>query len=269
MAMKRLHSDEAYKWLEVIKCDFSHDEQPCRVSCRLPSGYESYTKIFHPIYERVGIDDVDLTWNDIKVPDLYESPELQALMQDSTAVYQVEPDSEQTRRILWSEMCEKYRVPFSSLLSSDSFTRAFPKKSWPVGLFGPEDGALDTESCSALVSVLTKLSRDDTIFFEYDAHAWPPDWDPKIEWSDMFYSGRLEDPLNGLIDGSQNFTPTLWWPESHDWIVYSDWDLTFTLVAGSRALCEALIDNEVLETVEIEYSARVDHLADASDDVHS
>ncbi len=245
MAFKRLYSSQAFEWLRSIRCDFKHVGQPCRVSCHLPSGYESYVKIFHAIYEDQEIAEIGKGWEG------FSKISSSDLIRTSGAANGSLSDSERPRRISWKGLCEYFDIPFDSSVSVDQFTSLFPDGRWPYALFGPIEGTLDTESCFALISVLREFSRNEKIYFEYDSYAWPPDWNPEKEWGDMFYVGRLEDLLEGQTDGSLNFTPTLWWPESHDWVVYSDWDLSYTLIAGSSELSAEIRENETLEALQI------------------
>lgn len=59
------------------------------------------------------------------------------------------------------------------------------------------------------------------------------------------------------------YTPTHWFPADRSWLVCTDYDLTFTIVAGSKRLAHDLIQNPSLECLPVTPSTRVNDKADA------
>ncbi len=62
--------------------------------------------------------------------------------------------------------------------------------------------------------------------------------------------GPLPDP--GPSTDVWEMAPNLIWPESRDWFVASEYDFDSTLVGGSRALIEAILDSSDLEAWEVD-----------------
>jgi hypothetical protein len=77
----------------------------------------------------------------------------------------------------------------------------------------------------------------------------------------ILFRGVLDELPNFIARGEYQFTPEYLWPADHSWCVCSDYDLTFTIVAGSTELVSNLLNNATLEALEVTPQTRVDSFA--------
>ena len=57
-------------------------------------------------------------------------------------------------------------------------------------------------------------------------------------------------------------SPTVWWPADRAWCVGTEIDFTETLIGGSRACIEAVLNHPELEALPITLDARLDSRGD-------
>lgn len=76
--------------------------------------------------------------------------------------------------------------------------------------------------------------------------------------------GPLEELSVFLTNGTYQFTPEYWWPADHSWCVCSDYDLTFTIVAGSQELVSRVLNDITLEALQVTPQTRIDAYAPMS-----
>lgn len=262
--MKQLGSLSKIDWIAgVLRSRTS--ETSCTVAHCVPPIFPAYAKIFHPIYEDLAVRDHELTWQkeDVKsralsvdAPKTEVAAIIQAAIERSTLVYGgVQPESRPVR-LRWVELARRLNLPFVPTLSSRSFTRQFAGGSWPRRLIGPEEGNLAGSDRDALASILRRHTDVDRCLF----HVWLLATE---EWNDLLFEGILDDALlfPEKVPGVR-FTPTHWFPEDRTWFVCTDYDLTFTLVGGSKGLVDELMRSHVLECVPVSPETRIDYKAD-------
>lgn len=79
----------------------------------------------------------------------------------------------------------------------------------------------------------------------------------------------FEGPLSTIVQFDEmgfSTSPTAWWPKDRQWVVYTDWDLSFTVIAGSAELDARLNRSRELEIVRVAPETRID---DGADDINS
>ena len=79
-------------------------------------------------------------------------------------------------------------------------------------------------------SIFGAIQKDQDSFFRFSEIAFIAT-DKAIH-----FCGTLDELPTFLAGGKYQFTPEYWWPADHSWCVCSDYDLTFTIVAGSKEL---------------------------------
>jgi hypothetical protein len=114
----------------------------------------------------------------------------------------------------------------------------------------PDLGNLAPHVFEALLGVLAEHTTSDTCWFcLWDGYGGLGDQPgPRVElpWRDyLLFTG-------GLRDWSESRSPNLFWPDDRAWCVASEIDFDSTLVAGSRALVEALCTAPGLEAWTVE-----------------
>jgi hypothetical protein len=145
-------------------------------------------------------------------------------------------------RIRWRDLSERIGIPFTPGIHGGSFVE--PDGSWSSEYFAPDEGYLPTDHVQRLAEL---LATDQPHYFWYEVYT-PHGLDGEGE--EVLYRGTLLD-LPGTMVEHDREPPTYWWPEDRSWCVCVDWDLSFTVVGGSRDLVDSLHADDVLETIEI------------------
>jgi hypothetical protein len=72
-------------------------------------------------------------------------------------------------------------------------------------------------------------------------------------------SGRSYLLFNGPVDDAARFhlgyrfqSPALWWPDDRAWFVHTEIDGTSTYVGGSRSMIDRLVEEQILESFEVD-----------------
>lgn len=234
----------------------------------IPPIFSSYTKILHPIYEDLSIQNKELTWQEedkakapMPVPKTETERTLADILSGSTLVYGGSHAGSRLARIRWADLAGRLGLSVGPTISAQSFTRKFPGGSWPRHLIGPEEGYINGPEREALASVLCRHTNVDRVFF----HFWllaTTNWE-----SDKLFEGLL-DEVSLFPDEALGVrrTPTHWFPEDRGWLVCSDYDLTFTLVGGSANLAHELLHHPALECLPVQPKTRVDWRGDLEED---
>ncbi|MBB3918334.1 hypothetical protein [Rhizobium fabae] len=231
------------------------------VSRLIPPIYPAYVKIFHPLYEDLTVEDMQLTWHEhalrFSQPTSGEQQDLEAtILRSATMVYGGPTSDSQLFPLRWRALCSALGIPYAPTLSVWSFTRHFVGGSWPKRLIGPDEGTLAPIERDALISVLRRRTPAGSCFF----HFWLLATE---DMEDLVFRGTLDEAAAFPDDvPGVRLTPTHWFPEDRSWLVCSDYDLTFTLVGGSESLVQDLMDSQVLECVRVHPGTRIDSHAD-------
>jgi hypothetical protein len=227
----------------------------------MPGVFPAYCKLFHPIHEDASIRNHALTWDEEKranpapVETEPGKKALAALLRDSVLVGHCSGVEEtQDARVLWQTLAERYGLVFNPEFNPESFRKVFKTGSWPRYLLGPAEGTLDRKTCEALISVFKPLSQTGGIYFRFS--------DYLMNDLPHLYSGDLNELTAFLTKPRFGSTPEYWWPDDRSWCVCTDWDLTFTLVGGSRTLVEACLAHPILECIVVTPETRIDFRAD-------
>lgn len=233
----------------------------------LPSIFSKYLKIFHAIYQDLSITDKSPTWDEIdkaNLPVIDESiPGHQAikdLFLKSTVVYGSPPEDFPGQRIYWKDFCEKLGLEFHPNVNSTTFTKAFPSGSWPRMYVGPSAGFIDPIGFAKLYRIIHDNTISQKWYFYYNLLS------TRDKRSDILYFANPIDFAKKykrkLIIDIVNGPPNYWFPKDKSCVVYTDVDLTFTLVGCSDLLAEKILENKELETAEISFNSRIDYRSD-------
>jgi|HubBroStandDraft_6_1064221.scaffolds.fasta_scaffold06787_2 hypothetical protein len=227
----------------------------------IPRGFSAYCKLFHPIHEDASIRSHNLTWDEEKrdnpapVETEPGKKALAAILSDSLLVGRWSGVEEaENARVSWRTLSERYGLLFHPEFNPESFRKAFETGSWPRYLLGPAEGTLDRKTCETLISVLKPFNKEQTVYFRFS--------DYLMNDQPHLYSGDLNELTSFLTKPNFGGTPECWWPQDRSWCVYTDWDLTFTLIAGSRELVDGCLAHTMLECIEVTPETRIDYRAD-------
>jgi hypothetical protein len=101
----------------------------------------------------------------------------------------------------------------------------------------------------------TALCRNQDSFFRFSEIAFIATDKP------IQFCGTLDELSTFLANGKYQFTPEYWWPADHSCCVCSDYDLTFTIVAGSKELVSGVLNDATLEAMQVTPETRIDSYA--------
>ncbi|MGK5543416.1 hypothetical protein ACSNOH_01545 [Streptomyces sp. URMC 127] len=158
------------------------------------------------------------------------------------------------RRLRWAELARRGGEPVvtEGLLPSH---RSAPDGrlddgSWPTGIKVPTEGSLDRESFLRLIDILIDHSpagpETRCLAFYSPLVMRAMEFDAR-----HVLTGRLGD-ARALADlEDPGFSPSNLWPEDRSWVVYTDYDLWASKVAGPTSLVESLIGDAEIEAVRL------------------
>ena len=156
------------------------------------------------------------------------------------------------RRLRWCDLADRWGVELAldSVNPISAFRPKLESGSWPVGIQPPAEGSLDWEALVRLVAVLDPFTGSQLVFAYSAPDAW---YGPHRETGSP---PLTVGPLRSLLDlyrGPGSFgSGQNWWPADHSWLVYTDWDLTYTVVQGTAKLAASLLDDAELETARLD-----------------
>ncbi|WP_438387887.1 hypothetical protein [Actinopolyspora saharensis] len=207
-----------------------------RVLSVIPSGFESYARLPHPVLSPEGRT---VRWSEVAA---------------------------------WSGIELHDRASFPEI----ALPRDLPEEPMPWNGEGPAEGTLPRGDAAVLAEILRESTTDpqDCWFCLWDGHGWddiaayhitddgsvlpgarPPDpvpaWvrsGPRVrlpERDHLLYTGPVEAVSAFVPEHGQ--TANLWWPADRSWCVATEIDLGETYLAGSRFLVERVLADRRLE----------------------
>jgi hypothetical protein len=244
--------DDAFKWIRAGREEFLPRDKPdwkSFISNLIPREFEAYAKILHQIDASYKNIDNPLTERELSLLKIPPCTKLRSF---------VEGLRQENRgpRIRWSELAQLFGVPFKAEICHEWFRAAMEEPGcWPRFLRGPDDAGLNAEELSALLSVLQPVAGSQDCFFRFSEISFIGTDKP------IQFCGPLDELSTFLATGKYQFTPEYWWPADQSWCVCSDYDLTFTIVAGSKDLVFGVLNAATLEALQVTPQTRIDSYA--------
>lgn len=232
--MEKLGSLEEYKWIRDETVYFLTDErQGSRVENFLPKRFNHYCKIIHPLFRDPQVEDEQLLWRDC-TPE--QTDEIQL-----------------GERLRLFGLAEKYGLKFSKELSAASLMNKL--NGFPRYIISGEEGEIEPKSLKRLVHVLQPFAEEASCYYYFDLLKTK-------DYVNALYHGKLAEVEEFATSDDLRLTPTYWWPAHKSWCLYSDIDLNFSLIGGSRELIDALLADDFLECIECDATTRIDNMVD-------
>ncbi len=135
----------------------------------------------------------------------------------------------------------------------------------------PDEGSLPSKECELLAGLVREFTETTELYYfcfweGYGQAEFDPAFRfrPKVKIFDRGYylfRGSLDPAL--AEKAFQCRSPTYWWPADRSWCIYTDIDGMDTLIGGSAACIEAVLNHPELEALPITLDARVDCGGDA------
>lgn len=201
----------------------------------VPKIYQAYCKVLQPMYVDQNVTDRSLMWTT-----------------DNEAFARGE-------RIFYRELARYYKLRYTKELSVNTILQACGQN-FPRYLSGVDEGTIDEESCRRIVSVL-RSSAGQPCFFYYD-FLKTPDLSIENNYMGKLFTGQLEEVLLLYTDARVKGSPSYWWPADKSWCVWTDYDLTFTIIGGPQMLIDAFVADDFLECIKVDVTTRIDRYAD-------
>jgi hypothetical protein len=240
-------SDDSFEWIRSVREELlSRDKSDWKsfVSDLIPKQFEAYAKVLHQIDARYENIDNPLTEAEITILKIPACTKLRSLLE------RLKKEG-QGPRVRWRELAHLYGVPFQAEICHECFRASMDEPGcWPRFLGGPDDGNLNVEELSAVLSVLRPFAKNQDSFFRFSEIAFIATDKP------IHFCGTLDELSTFLTE--YQITPEYWWPADHSWCVCSDYDLAFTIVAGSKELVSDVLNDATLEAIQVSPQTRVD-----------
>lgn len=240
--MKEVQAMEPFLWIkeETDSLDENKERVGNFVSHCVPKRYEAYCKLLHPMYADANVTD-------------------RSVMRDESDDRVEDQARVQGERVLYKDLAKECGMQYTREISSGTFWRAFGHH-FPRNLIGAEEGNIDEETCRRIMELLTPFTGNQPCYFHY-FFLKASDW-TDLNIDGKLFTGKLKEAQllykNESVDGA----PTYWWPEDKSWCVCTDYDLTFTLIGGTREIVDKFLADDFLECIEVESNTRIDYKAD-------
>jgi hypothetical protein len=244
--------DDAFGWIRTEREESLSRDDPnwkSLVSNLIPKKFDAYAKILHSIEARYENIDNPLSDHETALLKIPACSKLRSFVERLR-------EQREGPRIRWRALAELMGVPFAPEICHEWYrARMAEPGCWPRLLYGPSDGGLNAAELPETLSVLRSFTGSQYCFFRFSDITFIGTDKP------ILFRGVLDELSSFLADGQYQFTPEYWWPADHSWCLCSDYDLTFTILGGSRELIAAVLKNSNLESLEVTAQTRIDYLA--------
>ncbi len=158
-------SDEEFQWIESELAELVSGEDPNWkgnfVSHLLPSQFQVCAKILHRITAKYENIDNPLSDQELAILRIPPCTELRSFVESRR-------DSEEAPRIRWKALAELLNVPFQPEICHEWFRASLSDPTcWPRFLYGPDEGNLDYEELSEVLSILRPFAGEQKCFLRF------------------------------------------------------------------------------------------------------
>ncbi len=244
--------DDAFEWIRTGREELLPRDDPnwkSFVSNLLPKKFDAYAKILHGIQARYDNIDNPLPDREFALLEIPPCTKLRSFVENLRR-------RRRGSRIRWKTLAHLMNVPFAAEICHEWFRARMEEPGcWPRFLYGPSDGDLNNDELLEVLSILGCFTGSKDCFFRFGEI-------PAIGTDKpILFRGLLNELATFLNDRKDQFTPEYWWPTDHNWCLCTDYDLTFTIVGGSRKLITTILKNVSLEALEVTPQTRIDYKA--------
>ena len=163
-------------------------------------------------------------------------------IEDSFPQWQEVP--EDWPRVRWGELLAPAGKALSPDLGFSELQELTGLKPWPRALLPPLEGSLIVPMAKALAEALAPLTPVERVFFSYG-------WANRRSWDSAVFSGATPDLANwDRWDGTTG-SPEFVWPADRAWLLHTDPDACFTVVAGDERVAVMLASSPELECLRL------------------
>lgn len=261
---------EISNWIEDEKLPLTNGDfkiQGCTIGQCIPPTFESYCKIFHP-FEVTPDEPEILEKKDYRqkvILNFSISPDREIKLTETeydgteTDIYVRQQErlkdynSKTWKFVTWKSIAEKYDLLFHNEISRQTFVDKFEKIGWQKNLNFPSEGYLPRRHLVKLLELLNELSSSNEVYI-YQVM-------PHTIWKDNKDCDLVKCEFNEVLEYFNEDFKGYLYSADKSWMVYTDTDLTFTIVGGQKNLIDVLVSSE-LEALECLQTTRVDNYSD-------
>lgn len=245
-------SDTDFEWIQTGLSELVSSEvanwKGNFVSHLLPPKFEAYAKILHRITAKYENIDHPLSDREIALLRIPPCTELRSFVESKR-------DNEERPRVRWKELAELLGVPFEREICHEWFRASLRDPTcWPRFLYGPDEGNLDYEELSTLLSLFRLFTGEQECFLRFAAIPFMGTDRP------ILFGGALDEVVGFLKENKYQFSPEYLWPSDRKWCLCSDYDLMFTVVGGPQKLISSVLGSTALEALQVNPQTRIDSL---------
>jgi hypothetical protein len=259
------------KWIQEGTLPWTTDDFKlfgCTIGQCIPPTYEAYCKIFHPF--EITPDEPDVLApnkeygqqvtlqfnrdndNNLSISEIRPDGSIVNILERQKEQL-AEHNSKRWNLASWKSIAEKYGLFFHNEISQQKFVEKFQKIGWPKNLSFPSEGYLPRQLLIDLTYILKTAVTTDTVYI----YQFPPHTAFKGNKDCELVRCSLDEVLEYFGNGFVGYL----YASDKSWIVFTDTDLSFTIVGGQIQLIEKLI-NSSLEVLQCLSTTRVDMYAD-------
>lgn len=246
----RAGADKDFEWIQSGLSELVSSEDPTWkgnfVSHLLPPKFGAYAKILHRITANYENIDHPLSGREFALLRIPPCAELRSFVESQR-------HRAESPRIRWKALAELLSVPFVSEICHEWFRASLGDPTcWPRFLYGPDEGNLDYEELSELLSLLHLFTGKQECFLRFAPVPLVGTDRP------ILFTGALDEVIAFLKKNEYQFSPEYLWPSDRNWCLCTDYDLTFTVVGGPQKLISAIFGSSRLEALQVNEQTRID-----------
>jgi len=249
----RPYPDETFEWIQKGRTELRSSEDPGWkgnfVSHLLPPKFDAYAKILHRITANYEHIDRPLSDREIALLRIPHCTELRSFVEGKR-------DKGEGPRIRWKELAELLGVPFEREICTEWFRASLKDPAcWPRLLYGPNEGSLEYEELSEVLSLLRPFTGKQECFLRFAEIPFIGEGKP------ILFVGALDEIVSFLKDNEYQLSPEYLWSSGKNWCLCSDYDLNFTVVGGPQELISSVSGSSTLEVMQVNQLTRIDSYA--------
>lgn len=258
--MRRLEDFSVLNWIPDFEREPGAQEKvkisPPTIQEIFPQSIPAYAKIFHRIHIKKKISKgkkhsvVENT--EVDFGNSEENKIINEFLNEATFDYSAALPFLKGPTIHWREVCKSLGIELTPDLTIRTIAAKFRESinGWPENLIGPCEGSLDEGEFKSLILFFKKFSSTENCFCFYE-EITTGFWE-----GDELSFGKFENLFKFAKTHSNSLSPTYWWAEDQTWLVYTDYDSTFSLVGGSEDLIKNMVKMNSFECLKLNLADR-------------
>ncbi len=238
-ALTASDSVDAADWIRYRVHPFAQD-----VGSVVPTGFDAYTRIFHPAWRRGDGDQTEVRWSEVAA---WSGKTVHAEMQFHSIAVPLPGRNTGLRPWSWEpRLAVLPRHQTNALIRLLATYTSTPEDCW-FCLWEGYGYLTGGRAVAYLWAGKPGTSRP------------PPPPPPKLKKSRVRLPGRDYLLFTGAVAQGESWDdgPNLWWPGDRSWCVASEIDLPYTYVGGSSDLIGEILAHPLLEALPATIAQRI------------